>query len=72
MTRDRRDQAASIIERAIERGELGADADRELALDLLIAPLYWRIIVQRRSVTARQAAGMASAVTTAICGATSS
>ncbi|MEV7683594.1 TetR/AcrR family transcriptional regulator [Streptomyces sp. NPDC088341] len=39
--------AAVIVREAVERGELpeGADADR--ALDLIVGPLYWRLVVVR-------------------------
>ncbi|MFI9273522.1 TetR-like C-terminal domain-containing protein [Kitasatospora sp. NPDC052896] len=43
----RRTRATHLLERAIERGELPADVDRELALDLLAGPLYWRLAVVR-------------------------
>ncbi|MFF2515907.1 TetR-like C-terminal domain-containing protein [Streptomyces sp. NPDC058086] len=41
----RRAKATRLLERAIERGELPADVDRELALDFLAGPLYWRLAV---------------------------
>ena len=40
----RRDQARPILTRAIERGELPATTDVELALDLLYGPLYHRLL----------------------------
>ena len=40
----RRDQARPILQRAIERGELPATTDVELALDLLYGPLYHRLL----------------------------
>lgn len=45
MTRERRDRAEAIIDRAIARGELPEDTDRDLALDALGSILYWRVIV---------------------------
>ena len=42
----RRDRGLVLLERAIERGELDADTDLELALDLLAAPIYWRLLVR--------------------------
>ena len=48
VTHDRRAQAMIMIDRAIARGELPEDTDRRIILDLLIAPLYWRVIVQRQ------------------------
>ena len=41
----RRRQLADILERAIERGDLPSDADVELALDLLVAPIVYRLHV---------------------------
>ncbi|MEU4116721.1 TetR-like C-terminal domain-containing protein [Kitasatospora sp. NPDC028055] len=41
----RRSRAAQLLERAVARGELPADVDREIALDLLAGPLYWRLAV---------------------------
>jgi AcrR family transcriptional regulator len=40
----RREQARAVFERAVERGEIGADTDVEAALDLLYAPLYHRVL----------------------------
>jgi AcrR family transcriptional regulator len=42
----RRERGRVIYERAIERGELPADSDLELVLDLVAAPIYWRLIVR--------------------------
>ncbi|MER7850435.1 TetR-like C-terminal domain-containing protein [Kitasatospora sp. NPDC096077] len=41
----RRGKAVELLERAVDRGELPADVDRGLALDLLAGPLYWRLAV---------------------------
>jgi AcrR family transcriptional regulator len=40
----RRDQAREIFRRAIERGEVPADLDLEVALDLIYGPLYLRLL----------------------------
>jgi len=45
----RRAKAAQLVERAIARGELPADTDIELCLDLLAGPLYWRLVVAQAS-----------------------
>lgn len=47
VTQERRAQATVVLERAIKRRELPVGMDHKLALDMLIAPLYWRIIVQK-------------------------
>ncbi|WP_279579481.1 TetR/AcrR family transcriptional regulator [Fodinicola feengrottensis] len=43
----RREHAFATLRRAIDRGELPADVDLELAADLFAAPMYWRMIVRR-------------------------
>ncbi|WP_170325072.1 TetR/AcrR family transcriptional regulator [Ruegeria arenilitoris] len=50
VTRDRRAQAMVMLDRAIARGELPKDTDRQMILDMFIAPLYWHVIVQHRPV----------------------
>jgi len=44
VTEPRRDQAREIFRRAIERGEVPADLDLEVALDLIYGPLYLRLL----------------------------
>lgn len=39
----RRDLAMEIFHRAIDRGELNPETDLELTLDLMAAPIYWRL-----------------------------
>jgi AcrR family transcriptional regulator len=41
----RRAAGAAMLERAIERGELAANVDVDLALDLLAGPLYLRAVL---------------------------
>ncbi len=41
----RRRQIAAILERAVERGDLRPDMDIELAVDLLVAPILYRLHV---------------------------
>ncbi|MFJ3585361.1 TetR/AcrR family transcriptional regulator [Streptomyces sp. NPDC090127] len=38
---------AQIVREAVERGELPADANADRALDLVVGPLYWRLVVVR-------------------------
>lgn len=47
----RRQGGLSLIERAIARGELRAEIDRDLAMDMIPASLYWGMIVTRRRIT---------------------
>jgi AcrR family transcriptional regulator len=62
----RREQAQVILDRAIERGELDRAVDRDLALDLLPAPLYWRMIVLGLTPTRAQLATEAVAIVAAL------
>ncbi|ORT53724.1 TetR family transcriptional regulator [Streptomyces sp. CB03238] len=39
--------AALVVRDAVARGELPEDADPDRALDLIIGPLYWRLVVVR-------------------------
>ncbi|HDR9881363.1 TPA: TetR/AcrR family transcriptional regulator [Burkholderia cenocepacia] len=48
----RRERVKKLLQRGIDRGELKRSLDKELALDLLAAPLYWRIVVTRNPVDA--------------------
>ena len=41
----RRETADAMLSRAVDRGELPADLDHDLALDLLVAPLGFRFLV---------------------------
>jgi AcrR family transcriptional regulator len=43
----RRAVGAAVLRRAIDRGELHPDTDVEMALDLIAAPMYWRVSVRR-------------------------
>ncbi|MFG2642690.1 TetR/AcrR family transcriptional regulator [Streptomyces sp. NPDC048370] len=38
---------AQIVREAVARGELSEDADPDRALDLVVGPLYWRLVVVR-------------------------
>ncbi len=42
----RRERAEVLLDRWVRRGELPESLDRDLALDLLVAPLYWRMVVR--------------------------
>lgn len=64
----RREQAQVILDRAITRGELDRDVDRDLALDLLPAPLYWRMVVLGITPTRSQLAAETVAIVAAMKG----
>lgn len=42
----RRDRGTVMLERAMRRGELAPDTDLDIALDLIGAPVYWRLTVR--------------------------
>jgi AcrR family transcriptional regulator len=48
--------AAQVVRDAVARGELPAGADPERALDLVVGPLYWRLVVVRTEPPAGPAA----------------
>ena len=66
VTKERRAQATIVLERAIDRGELSSEVDQKLALDMLIAPLYWRIIVQKKHPSKRELAQIAKIILVSI------
>ncbi len=43
----RREIGDAMLSRAVDRGELPADLDHELALDLLVAPLGFRLLISQ-------------------------
>lgn len=65
----RRANAAQIVHRAVQRGELPPEVDIELALDLMIAPLYWRLLVRRRDLDAASMERLADSLTAALAAA---
>ncbi|WP_236727969.1 TetR-like C-terminal domain-containing protein [Rhizobium sp. WCS2018Hpa-8] len=50
----RRAAGTALIERALARGELNANIDVKIALDMIPSALYWRIIVTNRSMSKAQ------------------
>lgn len=53
----RRRALREVLERGVARGELRPDADRELALDVLGGPLFYRLLVTGGPLDDRLAAG---------------
>jgi len=43
----RREVGEKMLRRAVARGELPEDLDMEMALDVLAAPIYWRLVVRQ-------------------------
>lgn len=57
-----------LIKRAIERGELPADTDPDLAIDLVVGPLYWRLTVARRPLSPDDLEKLTDVTTAALSG----
>ena len=51
----RRRVSATVLNHAIARGELTADIDQELLLDLLLGPLWFRLLVSGAPITTNEA-----------------
>jgi AcrR family transcriptional regulator len=45
MVDERRTSGRAVLQRALERGELGADTDVEVMLDMLSGPIFYRTLV---------------------------
>lgn len=62
----RRQRGMVLLDRAVARGELRPGVDRELALDVIPSPLYWRLVVLGkpvgRAALDRQAAAILAAL----------
>jgi AcrR family transcriptional regulator len=55
---ERRRPMRTVLERAVSRGELGADLDLDLVHDLLVAPVLYRWLVSDGPTDARVTAGI--------------
>ncbi|HKE65414.1 MAG TPA: TetR/AcrR family transcriptional regulator [Micromonosporaceae bacterium] len=47
LTANQRGMGSQVVARAVARGEIAAEVDPDLAIDLIVGPLYWRIAVSR-------------------------
>ncbi|MGC0415762.1 TetR/AcrR family transcriptional regulator [Embleya sp. AB8] len=59
----------AVLRAATERGELPPNLDVELALDLIVGPLYWRLAVTRAPLTDNHLDRLTAATTAALLGA---
>jgi AcrR family transcriptional regulator len=55
---DRRQAIAQVLDRAVARGDLRATLDRELALDVLGGPLFYRLLITGGPIDERLARGV--------------
>jgi AcrR family transcriptional regulator len=60
------DLAGHLVSRAVGRGELPADTDAGLAVDLVVGPLYWRLAVARRPLPGADLSRLATATAAAL------
>ncbi|RAH96828.1 TetR family transcriptional regulator [Acuticoccus sediminis] len=60
--RPRRDEGRAILQAGIDRGELCADLDLEVALDALYGPIYYRLLVPLNPLDAAAAERIADQV----------
>ncbi|WP_019871507.1 TetR/AcrR family transcriptional regulator [Salinispora oceanensis] len=51
-----------VIGRAVERGELSADTDQRLAVDLIVGPVYWRLAITRAPLPASEVRRVAETI----------
>jgi AcrR family transcriptional regulator len=58
----RRRLSATTLNRAIARGEMTPDADQELLLDLLLGPLWFRLLVSGAPITPEEAGSVVELV----------
>ena len=66
LAKARRKLASTVIDRAVERGELSPDVDRAICLDHLAASLYWRLLVVRGSCSRARLDRLAAGITAAL------
>jgi Tetracyclin repressor-like, C-terminal domain len=51
-----------LWDRAVSRGEVRQDIDPDLAMDLVFAPVMWRLVTGRRPLTEDDADALVSSV----------
>jgi AcrR family transcriptional regulator len=60
------DVGVLLIERARKRGELSGEVEPDLAVDLIVGPLYWRLAIARTPLPDRHLRQMAAAAAAAL------
>ncbi len=64
--KSRRNDVRAIWQRGVARGEIRADLDREIVLDLIYGPIIYRLLVGHGPLNAKEAKSLVSAVFTGI------
>lgn len=62
----KRDSIVTLLDRAIERGELSPKMNVDMAFDIIVGTLYWRVIVARSSLNEQQVNEMADGFAAAL------
>lgn len=60
------DVGVLLVGRAVKRGELTGEIDPDLAVDLVVGPLYWRLAIARTRLSDKQLHRMAIAAAAAL------
>jgi AcrR family transcriptional regulator len=63
----RRDDAKRIFQRGVERGELRADVDAEVAIDALYSPLFYRLLLKHQPLTDKFVDELVNVVMKGLC-----
>lgn len=63
---DRIAAAAAVVRRAVDRGEARSDTDPPFVVEMLIAPIHWRVLVLQRPLEPDLPARLATAVANGI------
>jgi AcrR family transcriptional regulator len=61
-----KDVGVQLVDRAVARGEVPADTDFDVALDLVVGPLYWRLAVARQPLSPDYLPSLAAATAAAL------
>jgi AcrR family transcriptional regulator len=59
---DKRARSAAVVHRAVERGDFRADVDVEAAVDAVVSPVFYRLLVTRAALDAAFRVAVADAV----------
>jgi AcrR family transcriptional regulator len=63
---NQREIGVLLVDRAVERGELPAGSDPDLAVDVIVGPLYWRLAIARNRLPGAQLPRLAAAIAAAL------
>jgi AcrR family transcriptional regulator len=66
LTANQRGMSAQLVSRAVSRGELPEEVDPDIAIDLIVGPLYWHVAVSRNTMPKRDIKRLAAATAAAL------